>query len=938
MPPRRRPQVKNEVVDLDAREPSPTQTRVKPPPTAASERVDARSTIASFYRSDAPSADTFRAIADHGETPVLMQTRIRREGGSQPSSPSLLNTDASFAQRSFAHPGFTGIGKQLKACNDTLGNLQQMGIQHVATLPELVLVGDQSAGKSSLMSGLARLNLPRSGGVCTRCPIHIRMSSSNGPQWSCTVSLQQDYEFQPRGRMIKITDVTDRNPFPPWVQKPNRDNKIFKTIYDPAEIENVLRWAQIAILNPSNNHELYVPGEGNIAKDIELAEAANQTEAQFSPNIVALEMKGTDLPDLSFYDLPGVFLSPDKEENDYLVKVVRNLTRSYIRRPEAIIMWALPMNHDLENSISLGIIREAKATDRTIGVITKADMLQMSNIPQWVAVLQGKKQSVKHGYFLTALPPGESLDQVPLQEEFFFRGGVGTWPREFEEYEDQCGVERLREYITKQLGYSFARSLPSIKIEVGAYLRKVEEQLSTLPELPSNIEHEVRTCLSEFYRQIKSAIKEAAFVSKWDKLNTQFQSCIFKIKPTCIVREPMPPQNEARVTIDLDSDADTLASQTPKRPRPSDSTVRQTPTKRPRPDVVAGRGLKQEDSFTSPLRQPSFAGTPTPEPTPFSRYLHLGRSAMDIRAIRKEITEKKEAGMPINLVPTEVYKAISLREIKKWDGPLDTYMQKTMELLKDLVNSVLESSLENFRQRVIFKDSQALLKEFLLHHEQQLNSRLIDRYHDETYAMFTTNMDAFKRFTAEEAEALERARNFSRLKAAGLIDPHYFSTPLEKMTAEDKKKERHMLNDLLPRLGEDPFKTELQVASTVRGYYMTSATHFVEGVTKDVNARLFRSFGAGELDEYLDRKLELFPYPTPEVYQRLMEEDSQIAKERKQLRGMREKLEIAIDSIQKLEVPFANDDMTETSTHMSTHTTDVDMGEEEELEEEDGTA
>lgn len=712
------------------------------------------------------------------------------------------------------------------------------------------------------MSGLARLNLPRSGGVCTRCPIHIRMSSSNGPQWSCTVSLQQDYEFQPRGRMIKITDVTDRNPFPPWVQKPNRDNKIFKTIYDPAEIENVLRWAQIAILNPSNNHELYVPGEGNIAKDIELAEAANQTEAQFSPNIVALEMKGTDLPDLSFYDLPGVFLSPDKEENDYLVKVVRNLTRSYIRRPEAIIMWALPMNHDLENSISLGIIREAKATDRTIGVITKADMLQMSNIPQWVAVLQGKKQSVKHGYFLTALPPGESLDQVPLQEEFFFRGGVGTWPREFEEYEDQCGVERLREYITKQLGYSFARSLPSIKIEVGAYLRKVEEQLSTLPELPSNIEHEVRTCLSEFYRQIKSAIKEAAFVSKWDKLNTQFQSCIFKIKPTCIVREPMPPQNEARVTIDLDSDADTLASQTPKRPRPSDSTVRQTPTKRPRPDVVAGRGLKQEDSFTSPLRQPSFAGTPTPEPTPFSRYLHLGRSAMDIRAIRKEITEKKEAGMPINLVPTEVYKAISLREIKKWDGPLDTYMQKTMELLKDLVNSVLESSLENFRQRVIFKDSQALLKEFLLHHEQQLNSRLIDRYHDETYAMFTTNMDAFKRFTAEEAEALERARNFSRLKAAGLIDPHYFSTPLEKMTAEDKKKERHMLNDLLPRLGEDPFKTELQVASTVRGYYMTSATHFVEGVTKDVNARLFRSFGAGELDEYLDRKLELFPYPS----------------------------------------------------------------------------
>ncbi|RYP81595.1 hypothetical protein DL769_001923 [Monosporascus sp. CRB-8-3] len=159
---------------------------------------------------------------------------------------------------------------------------KKLGIQHVATLPELVLVDNQCAGKSSLMSGLTRLNLPRSGGVCKRSPIHIRMSSSNGPQWSCT--------------------------------------------------------AQVAILNPNRNHELYAPDEGAIAKETELTLAASQTEAQFSPNIVALEMKGSDLPDLSFYDLPGVFLSPDKEENDYLVKVVRNLTRFYIQRPEAIII------------------------------------------------------------------------------------------------------------------------------------------------------------------------------------------------------------------------------------------------------------------------------------------------------------------------------------------------------------------------------------------------------------------------------------------------------------------------------------------------------------------------------------------------------------------------------------------------------------------------
>ncbi len=95
------------------------------------------------------SVDTYRTVRDLGETPILMQTRIRREG-SHTSSPSSQNVETSFTQHSFAHPAFTGIGQMLKSCNDTLGNLQQLGIQHVAKLPELVLVGDQSAGKSSV--------------------------------------------------------------------------------------------------------------------------------------------------------------------------------------------------------------------------------------------------------------------------------------------------------------------------------------------------------------------------------------------------------------------------------------------------------------------------------------------------------------------------------------------------------------------------------------------------------------------------------------------------------------------------------------------------------------------------------------------------------------------------------------------------------------------
>lgn len=141
----------------------------------------------------------------------------------------------------------------------------------VAPLPELVLVGDQSSGKSSLMSGLARINLPRSAGVCTRCPLHIRLISSKTDHWSCTVSLQQDYDFQPHpDRKPELSDVTVAKPFPPWVKSNHRDIKPFKTIFNPSEIEEVLRWAQIAILNHNRNFEIFVPGEGAFAKETPL--------------------------------------------------------------------------------------------------------------------------------------------------------------------------------------------------------------------------------------------------------------------------------------------------------------------------------------------------------------------------------------------------------------------------------------------------------------------------------------------------------------------------------------------------------------------------------------------------------------------------------------------------------------------------------------------
>ncbi|KAI1211145.1 P-loop containing nucleoside triphosphate hydrolase protein [Annulohypoxylon truncatum] len=877
--------------------PSPSPLKRKTPPTEY--LPDNQSVARSFIRSHAPSAETWQRRDDDVE-PIFMEMRRLPDSFKQ-GSPVSQTADASFAHQSFAHPTFTDIGLKQKACNDTLGDLQTLGVSHVAALPELVLVGDQSAGKSSLMSGLARVNLPRSAGVCTRCPLHIRLISSKVDHWSCSVSLQRDYDFRPLpDRKPKTSDVTAANPFPPWVKMTHRDTKPFKTIFDPSEIEEVLRWAQVAILNHNRNFELFIPGEGAMAKQESLDTAARETDAQFSPNIVALEIKGPGLPDLSFYDLPGVFQSPEKEEDEYVVKVVEKLTLEYIKREKAIIMWALPMNVDLENSTCLGIIRKAKAAPRTIGVMTKADQLPPQNIPNWLAMFRGEKQLVGQGFFATSRPPSQPLEDAAKWEELFFNrqvDGNSPWPIEFADFAGRCGVEVLLNFLSGKLTEAFARSLPSIKETVHRRIITIKEELDALPELPANVEHEVKRSLFKFLEQVKTAIRNTGFSSEWNTLNSQFQTCVFRMKPTCKVKD-----SELQ-TIDISGGDSEVATPSPsKRPRPSDSTMRNvsTPTRRPRQDSVA-TPVKHEEFATSSLsRASSVMGAPESRQSPFVKYFNRGRCAMDIKDIRNRILRTKRPGMPRDLVPDEVRETLCLDAVKKWEEPLDTYILKTAELLEKTANAALEESLGVLRRRLIFKDCQDHLRQFIEEAVASQRARLSDMFNSETYQLYMMNDDAFHRYKAQEMSQLLRVRGIIRLKSFSMIDWDYTAKRLEDMSEEDKIKERKMLDANLPKLGKDPYDTEIEVAGFVRGYYMMAAARFVEGVTMNVNSNLLRTFREQQLDMALDEKFHIYSHSDPSQYNRLMEEDDRTAKRRLRLKGEMDKLLRAMQSINEL--------------------------------------
>lgn len=757
-------------------------------------------------RSAAPTAATRATVRTNftdGE-PLLMEMRPQAV-----NAPILSRLSDEQGDDSIAMVPFKDIGAAVKACNDTLAQLQQLGVSHVASLPELVLIGDQSSGKSSLMSSIGYLNLPRSEGVCTRCPIHIRLSSHR--EWSAKISLHIDYAFKPRPGRLRVTTA---DPFPPWVRQP-RETKEFKVLDKDHrdEIEETLRWAQVALLTPDIPHTSFEPGSGHIAANVALRDQIDKTPAKFSPNIISLEIRGPDLPDLSFFDLPGLIKSTATEGDVYLIKVVENLAKQYIRHPQAIILWAVPMTLDPDNSSTFQVIRDMKATDRTVGVMTKADLLQPGDHGQWLRMLEGHPESfqVGLGYYVTARPQGVSMEDAAKWEEAFFSRNLDgaahvpnwSWPVEFSRFQSRTGVDHLRRFISERLGGEFARSLPHIKTKVMRQRDLVVEQLGSLPELPRNVEFEVRRALSQFSSCVKQDLSTKEFTTRWNTLSMKWKECIIGIKPKFTVTDISDPKV---ITIPDDDGP-------PARPGTNGGTQPVTPAnsrKRLQDHITASpaqrRRLNSVPGTPTPHSRPvhikrehltpttSFSMTTLQSPTPidpeveFQKYSTLGRSFMTIRGLRDELNKSALPGMP-DTWDHDIYNSLAMRAVANWGEPLKSFIDCAMAELAAIFEQSLNKSLGSLQRRLIFKESQHFIRDFLEDYREKYQRFLMQMFTLETTKLYTINDTAFKRYHEQELGLLREARHHYRWKAYNSNHSAIGNfRPLSSMTEEEKKK------------------------------------------------------------------------------------------------------------------------------------------------------
>ncbi|CAN0877165.1 Phragmoplastin DRP1C [Linum grandiflorum] len=288
-------------------------------------------------------------------------------------------------------------------------------------LPSVAVVGGQSSGKSSVLeSVVGRDFLPRGSGIVTRRPLVLQLH--------------------------KLED--------------GRASDYAEFLHAPRK-----KWTDFAAVRKEIADETdRITGKSKQISNIPIHLSI------YSPNVV----------NLTLIDLPGLTKVAVEGQQESIVEDIENMVRSYVEKPNSIILAISPANQDIATSDAIKLAREVDPTgERTFGVLTKIDLMDKGT--NCLDVLEGRSYRLQHPWVgivnRSQADINKNVDMIVARrkEREYFE----TSP-EYGHLSSKMGAEYLAKLLSKHLETVIRQRIPSIIALINKTIDEINGELDRI--------------------------------------------------------------------------------------------------------------------------------------------------------------------------------------------------------------------------------------------------------------------------------------------------------------------------------------------------------------------------------------------------------------------------------------------------------------------------
>ncbi|CAI7566369.1 unnamed protein product [Penicillium palitans] len=323
---------------------------------------------------------------------------------------------------------------------DKIDELRAIGVGGLVELPQIIVCGNQSSGKSSVLEAISRVRFPSKSNICTRFATEIVLRRN--PSDRIKVSIEPGDSRKDEQEQQKLRAFTSES---------------FSSSGDlPTLIKNAKECMGLSSTDPSSTG--------------------------FSDDVLKVEISGPDKPELTLVDLPGLYYSSSNEQNEQGMEIVQRLTEKYMKSSRSIILAVISARADYHIQKVLNIAQSFDPKyERVLGIVTQPDIPEAGSDEQetYVQFIKNEKVKLQLGWHVLRNRSFEtrsiSDDARDAQEkEFFEKGRWASLPR------DQVGIESLRHRLSKILLGHVRRNLPGLIADIQERISRNEQTLAKM--------------------------------------------------------------------------------------------------------------------------------------------------------------------------------------------------------------------------------------------------------------------------------------------------------------------------------------------------------------------------------------------------------------------------------------------------------------------------